>query len=151
MVAWWLAHGADVLPWLAGLCVVAGLAFLAGALALRLATRVLLYGGLAVGVAAVIKALRRRRTKRDFYQTYLGSAAWKAQAKAARARAGHRCTRCKRAGPLDVHHLTYARLGHELPEDLVAVCHACHWALHGKVGRNRPQKYAPPKRGRPRK
>jgi hypothetical protein len=33
-----------------------------------------------------------------------------------------------------VHHLTYARLGRERPGDLLAVCEACHGALHGRPG-----------------
>lgn len=31
-----------------------------------------------------------------------------------------------------VHHLTYARLGRELPEDLMAVCTTCHKKIHGR-------------------
>jgi hypothetical protein len=147
-VGFWVAHGREALPWLAGLCVVAALACLAGALALRLATRVLLAGGLAIGVAAVVRALKRKRQPKDFYRTYLGSPAWKARAAAARKRAGYRCSRCHKAGPLDVHHLTYQDLGHERPEQLLAVCHACHWALHGKVARIPRKKYTPTKRAR---
>lgn len=33
---------------------------------------------------------------------------------------------------LDVHHLTYERLGNELPEDLVVLCARCHALRHGK-------------------
>lgn len=33
--------------------------------------------------------------------------------------------------PLQVHHLSYERLGMELDSDLLAVCESCHRALHG--------------------
>lgn len=39
------------------------------------------------------------------------------------------------ATPLDLHHLTYERLGHELPEDIVAVCRPCHDLIHSFGGK----------------
>jgi hypothetical protein len=135
-VSWWLAHGADALPYLGGVCVVVGLVVVLSAVALRLLTRVLLYAGLISGGGWLLTKLKwfRPRKRADFYRTYLGSAAWKAQAAAARARAGHRCSRCKRAGPLDVHHLHYRNLGHEQPTDVVALCRKCHQAEHRRTG-----------------
>jgi len=35
---------------------------------------------------------------------------------------------------LNVHHLTYERIGHELPEDVVAICRYCHAKRHGCEG-----------------
>jgi len=32
-----------------------------------------------------------------------------------------------------VHHLTYARMGNEHPDDLIALCPGCHAKRHGKV------------------
>ena len=32
---------------------------------------------------------------------------------------------------LEVHHLTYERVGHEHPDDLIVLCPACHAAAHG--------------------
>jgi hypothetical protein len=32
----------------------------------------------------------------------------------------------------EVHHLTYDRLGHEDPADLIGLCRACHSFLHGR-------------------
>ena len=32
---------------------------------------------------------------------------------------------------LDLHHLTYERVGSELPEDLQAICRDCHDSIHG--------------------
>jgi predicted HNH restriction endonuclease len=35
---------------------------------------------------------------------------------------------------LEVHHLTYERIGDELDSDLMAVCNRCHALLHGLPG-----------------
>src|SRR5581483_9016157 len=58
------------------------------------------------------------------YRDYIQSDAWRNRADAIRKRDGHRCQECGAgvdyAGiTLDVHHLTYERLGHEEDEDLV--------------------------------
>lgn len=42
------------------------------------------------------------------------------------AREHHRCKRCKQARYLEVHHLTYKRLGFERMDDLEALCVRCH-------------------------
>jgi hypothetical protein len=66
------------------------------------------------------------------YVLYLQSASWKRKRRAALEAAQYRCQRCGRSGhdgpavALDVHHLTYERLGRELPSDLKAVCRPCH-------------------------
>lgn len=41
-------------------------------------------------------------------------------------RARFRCESCGRGGRLDIHHLTYANVPNELPEDLQALCRSCH-------------------------
>lgn len=55
-----------------------------------------------------------------------------------------RCEYCGRGGMMSLHHLTYARLGAELDEDMVTLCNACHRAAHGlpPLGR-RPRKRRP--------
>lgn len=60
------------------------------------------------------------------YREYLDSPEWKVRRREAIDAAGKRCKRCGRAGALMVHHLTYERLGHELPGDLEVVCKVCH-------------------------
>lgn len=64
------------------------------------------------------------------YREYLGSLQWYARRKAALASAQHRCERCglSDSNVLEVHHKRYENLGHELPEDLEALCPACHAA-----------------------
>ena len=47
---------------------------------------------------------------------------------------GHKwCEVCGNSRPefLEVHHLTYERIGNELDKDLVSVCSMCHSLLHG--------------------
>jgi 5-methylcytosine-specific restriction endonuclease McrA len=61
------------------------------------------------------------------YHAYLRSDAWQRKRKAVLRRAGYRCERCGADVPLDIHHLTYARFGHENLEDLQALCRMCHW------------------------
>lgn len=60
------------------------------------------------------------------YQEYLASREWAKLRKAVRERSNNTCERCF-VGPQDaVHHKTYARVGHELLEDLQAICKPCH-------------------------
>ena len=63
---------------------------------------------------------------RDYHE-HLASDVWQRTRKAVLRRAGYRCERCHRAVPLDVHHTTYARFGHEEMDDLRALCRDCHW------------------------
>jgi hypothetical protein len=66
------------------------------------------------------------------YRAVMSSGGWRRRRAAAIRRAGRRCQRCGARGPLDVHHLTYRRLGRERPGDLLAVCERCHGVLHGR-------------------
>lgn len=63
------------------------------------------------------------------YLTYMRSAAWFALRRVIILRAKGRCERCHKGGRLEVHHLTYERLGHERLTDLLAVCPSCHKVL----------------------
>ena len=65
------------------------------------------------------------------YEDYLLTPHWKTTRAAALASDGYRCTACEATGHLQVHHLTYDHVGHELPEDLTVLCGACHTAVHG--------------------
>ncbi len=42
------------------------------------------------------------------------------------------CERCGSSELLQVHHLTYERLGNELMDDVEVVCRKCHQELHGR-------------------
>src|SRR6187431_1915493 len=73
------------------------------------------------------------------YVKYIKSEAWKLRCQAYFARYGRYCKACGTTkGPLQVHHMDYARLGREPLTDLVSVCSPCHrgiHALHRKSGR----------------
>lgn len=89
---------------------------------------------------------RRKRKKRPGWKeyvtarsAYMSSQAWKARRLQwfvdERNLAGGPVT-CPGCGRFlnprfcDVHHTTYARLGHEAHDDLLAMCRACHELLH---------------------
>jgi 5-methylcytosine-specific restriction endonuclease McrA len=66
------------------------------------------------------------------YLAYMGSNAWACRRRTVVANSGGICADCGSQVRLDVHHLTYARLGREHDSDLVAVCRRCHNARHGQ-------------------
>jgi hypothetical protein len=76
------------------------------------------------------------RQNQGFYTDYLDSSQWQDIRRRVIARAKDSCERCgataNRKRPLDVHHLTYDRLGHERLSDLVAHCRQCHEHVHGR-------------------
>lgn len=81
--------------------------------------------------------LRRRLSSRErkaLYQNYLKTEHWRQRRELALERAGRRCRECGKGGPLDVHHLTYARLFQEKDEDLLVLCRDCHGRRHGYRG-----------------
>jgi hypothetical protein len=89
------------------------------------------------------------------YARYLASNEWKARREQALYRAQYRCQsqHCRmqslraysdadlaymereiltpHAYRLEVHHLTYDRIGHEHPDDLIVLCPQCHADTHG--------------------
>lgn len=64
------------------------------------------------------------------YVAYINSQAWKELARAINKHAGE-CALWTSVVNLEVHHRTYARLGHELPSDLIVLCSKCHRRHHG--------------------
>ena len=64
------------------------------------------------------------------YRDYLQTPEWQEVRRAALERAGYRCQVCNAATPLDVHHRTYERRGHEHPSDVIALCRTCHELFH---------------------
>ena len=75
---------------------------------------------------------RRRRQRRAEYRRYLRSPSWTVRRQSALARAAGHCRDCGRALPLEVHHLTYARVGREHKKDLRAICANCHAKRHSR-------------------
>ena len=66
------------------------------------------------------------------YRDYLHSAAWAKKRSRVHMRSGYRCEWCGGRGRLQVHHLTYERLGHERLSDLVDLCPRCHRGAHNR-------------------
>lgn len=65
------------------------------------------------------------------YVAYIASDDWRVARLSVLKRSNGVCERCNAKKAKDVHHLTYDRLGHEVPTDLLAVCRECHDELHG--------------------
>lgn len=65
------------------------------------------------------------------YLQYINSAAWSERRAEWLDRNGAYCRDCDAVGKLDLHHLTYVRLGREQDEDLVSLCRKCHLVRHG--------------------
>lgn len=64
---------------------------------------------------------------RDDYQDYIDSAQWAEFRDGVLRARGFRCEQCGGWGwDRELHHLTYERLGRELPEDVVVLCPPCH-------------------------
>jgi hypothetical protein len=66
----------------------------------------------------------------EWYRQYLQTSEWRERAEATKARFGGHCALCNGTDGLEAHHRTYERVGHELPEDLTALCSDCHGAYH---------------------
>lgn len=64
------------------------------------------------------------------YTAYLASSEWQKKRLQALERSHHQCQRCDARKDLQVHHLTYVRLGREALTDLVVLCSECHKEEH---------------------
>lgn len=65
------------------------------------------------------------------YEEYLVSTHWRVFRARALQAYGDCCGTCGSAHDLQVHHLTYARLGQEMLSDVKVLCRSCHRAVHG--------------------
>lgn len=66
------------------------------------------------------------------YRQYIESDAWKRKRERRLIHDGYRCKLCGSAKNLQVHHVTYERLGFEQMDDLVTLCKDCHESVHEK-------------------
>lgn len=64
------------------------------------------------------------------YQDYLNSPKWIEKRNKALVLGGFKCGKCGSEKSLQVHHLTYERIGHEAQGDLIVLCKKCHEGLH---------------------
>lgn len=69
--------------------------------------------------------MRRFYTKTEYSQVYLKSAHWKRYRQRKYAKYPF-CQLCHCATDLNIHHLTYDRLGHERDADTIVLCRFCH-------------------------
>jgi hypothetical protein len=65
------------------------------------------------------------------YPDYLESDAWQERRQIMLERSGNECERCGSERRLEIHHLTYKRLGSEWMSDLSVLCRNCHASEHG--------------------
>lgn len=64
---------------------------------------------------------------KTFYNQYIKGPRWAAKREAWFNAFGKWCRACGRTtGPIQLHHMTYERLGRERMSDLVALCRDCH-------------------------
>lgn len=96
-----------------------------------------LQGATVIWASWLWRSLRPKRGHSSLYVRHLRSPQWQRTRLAAIRRSGGRCSHCGVAAPLDVHHLTYDRLGKERSSDVVALCRTCHNRVHGKRSRRR--------------
>ena len=71
-----------------------------------------------------------KMANRARYQEYLDSDEWKARSERILVSSNWECQQCHKYEATQVHHLTYARVGNELDEDLIALCSRCHRHQH---------------------
>ena len=71
------------------------------------------------------------------YDGYINSPLWKDSiARLAALQADkYSCRMCNSSDRLEVHHISYDNLAHELPEDLATLCHDCHKYTHKMAGK----------------
>jgi len=64
------------------------------------------------------------------YHAFLTSPRWKIRRAQFYATHSRACSACHSRTKVDLHHKTYERRGYEADQDLVALCHDCHSAVH---------------------
>jgi 5-methylcytosine-specific restriction endonuclease McrA len=72
----------------------------------------------------------KQRPKFVVYAEYIRSPEWKKVRARKLRQVGWKCERCGRTSYLQVHHLTYDRLGRERLSDLEICCAGCHSREH---------------------
>ena len=74
-------------------------------------------------------------TKED-KKEYMTSFGWRMKREAVLRRDNSCCQSCGATERLEVHHITYKRLGNEDLGDLIVVCRNCHQKIHDRYGYN---------------
>lgn len=72
-------------------------------------------------------------SRKEYYDQYIHSAAWRRKRRKALKRDGYQCQYCGKYNcRLEVHHLSYKNLGNEHLNDLITLCSTCHQKIHNK-------------------
>lgn len=79
-----------------------------------------------------VVGIYRFKEYKDKYKNYLDSPFWRDFRIKVLKQDDFRCVRCGSEINLDVHHLTYKRVGKEKIHDCVTLCRTCHNTLHDK-------------------
>jgi predicted HNH restriction endonuclease len=79
---------------------------------------------------------RSQRFGMTKYEAYLASEQWAVTRALAIHRANGQCVACSMTDRLEVHHVSYARLGAERADDLRVLCGRCHALVHDKPERS---------------
>lgn len=74
------------------------------------------------------------------YKTYLLTPHWLSLRDKIKHKANHKCEACSSNQSLQVHHLTYERLGQESIDDLMCLCEAYHNLVHSLIGKESTRK-----------
>lgn len=69
-------------------------------------------------------------SNKQLYQLYLQTSYWAGVRRRMLATAGEKCMRCPNRFGLQVHHLSYDRVGREKDVDLLVLCRNCHMNEH---------------------
>lgn len=88
-----------------------------------------------MGIEMLFTAVQEREMqsyerKRMDYSEFLETAYWSRRHLDVSLDFGWRCALCNVKSPLQVHHRTYERRGHEFDRDLIPLCKECHRAFH---------------------
>ena len=75
-------------------------------------------------------------------KAYMRSSAWKLRKLATLIVQNDQCKLCSSPHNLQLHHLTYERLGNEYQSDLVVLCGQCHQLQHDHYGMDRTTDYS---------
>ncbi len=73
-----------------------------------------------------MKRKKKRWKKPVSYREYLKSDRWFRFRERILLKRGRKCEECGRRELLELHHLSYVRLGHERPADVKILCKFCH-------------------------
>lgn len=97
-------------------------------------TKALGVGGTCISCLSLALVIGINTMTKESYREYLQTDHWRAfRARVFADPRNKRCQICKRTRQLNIHHLTYERVGKELLADVIVLCKPCHFAHHDKI------------------